>query len=511
MIKLKLLFIGIFTISSLNAQSDSKNFLSYEVSEPYQVIDAYNKMYFSYNENIISVKISGAKIIVQKIDGNSLKEVSRKEYTDFKPGFALEQVIEMNGHGYLFYSAWDRANTTEQLFARRIDFENGTIDSKDIDITKVKGKVLGGNGNKFTIVRSYDQSKILVRYKKYPEERSAAINKDNYGLMVLDNKLEQIWADEVKMPYTEKEMSLLDYTIDSEGFVYLLIDKKIDGNSNVEILIIKDGEVEKNKTEIAVENKTLVTYGFYEGANNKLLLSGYYRNSKTWGSGVDGVFNFELDNSGDILNRNMYEIPVEIMKQYVSPKSQEKIDKSEGKGNDLTMGSLRMRYLHVADDNSITIVGEVFYIVTTTTQNGTSTRYYYEDVLITKIDAKGELSWMKKLPKRQTGTNGCGIKYIRNNDNHYVIFIDNIKNLVPDINLEPETHRGGAGGFLMVNKIDDKTGDVVKASVFDLRDAKGHDLGQLSMDRIIDISENTFGVECYIGKKKDVTIKFSVD
>src|SRR5690606_17189488 len=183
-------------------------------------------------------------------------------------------------------------------------------------------------------------------------------------------------------------------------------------------------------------------------------------------------------------------------KQYTSTKEQEKIDKREDKGNDLTMGSLRMRYLHVGGDNSITIVGEVFYTVTYTTQNGTRTKYYYEDVLVTKINSNGELSWMKKIPKRQVGTSGTGIKYIRSNNNHYVLFIDNIKNLELDINTEPATHSGGRGGFLMVHKIDDETGDFIKASVFDLRDAKGYNLGQLTMNRIVDISDNTFGVEC---------------
>src|SRR5690606_15926520 len=132
-------------------------------------------------------------------------------------------------------------------------------------------------------------------------------------------------------------------------------------------------------------------------------------------------------------------------------------------------------------------------------------------VLVTKISSDGELMWMRKIPKRQTGTNGTSMKYIRNENNHYVLFIDNIKNLVPDVNEEPATHAGGRGGFLMVNKIDDETGEVTKASAFDLRDAKGYNLDQLSMGRIYDISDNTFGVECYIGKKEDVTIRFTVE
>jgi hypothetical protein len=37
-----------------------------------------------------------------------------------------------------------------------------------------------------------------------------------------------------------------------------------------------------------------------------------------------------------------------------------------------------------------------------------STTYYYEDILGSKIDATGKFEWLRKIPKRQKGTNGRG-------------------------------------------------------------------------------------------------------
>lgn len=493
-----------------SAQKNTTNFLSYKVSEPYRVFDAHVKMYLTYENNTVSVKIDGGKVLLQKIEGSSMTEVSRTEYMDFEPGFVLEQLVEMEGFAYLFYSAWDRPNTTEQLFVRKIDLSTAKFVGENENVVKVKGKVTGGNGNKFIITRSFDKSTILIKYRKQPEVRDDSVNKDNYGLMVLDDKLQTVWEEEVKMPYTESEMTVLEYTIDSEGRVYMLINKKQSQNPDIGIFIISDGEIEASKSEIAVENKSLVSYGFFEGPNNVLLLAGYYNNDNSYG-GVDGVFSFELDKNGEVTSKNMYEIPREIISQYTSARSQEKLKKSEGKGNDLSMQSLRLKSLNVADDKSIAIVGEVYFSVTTTTQNGTTTKHYYEDVLVTKISPEGELQWMRKLPKRQVGTKGAGFKYFRNENSHYVLFIDDEKNLVPDVNEEPNSHLPGRGGLLMVTKIDDESGEVTKMAALDLKDAQGYNLGQLGMGRIYDISDNTFGVECYVGKKQDVSIQFTVE
>ena len=64
--------------------------------------------------------------------------------------------------------------------------------------------------------------------------------------------------------------------------------------------------------------------------------------------------------------------------------------------------------------------------------------HYYGDVIITKIDAKGNLVWEKKMPKTQvsipqsggSSIGGLSIKYIKGKDAHYILYLDNPKNAI---------------------------------------------------------------------------------
>jgi hypothetical protein len=167
-----------------------------------------------------------------------------------------------------------------------------------------------------------------------------------------------------------------------------------------------------------------------------------------------------------------------------------------------------MRELNVYEDGSSLLVGEQHYIIQHTTRNAngvtqTTYTYHYNDILAVKIDADGELEWMKKLGKKQTGSSGQGgmsYKYMKGNGAHYFIFLDNVKNLDLALDERPAGHSDGAGGFLTAYKIDDATGAVSKVSLFDLRDVYGINVYQFKIGRIVQTGPNEIIVEVY--KKK---------
>ncbi len=66
---------------------------------------------------------------------------------------------------------------------------------------------------------------------------------------------------------------------------------------------------------------------------------------------------------------------------------------------------------------------------------------------------------MQKLPKKQVGTAGQGgmsYKYMSCNDGHYLVFLDNEKNMSLPDNKRPYMHNDGAGAFLTTYLIEDK-------------------------------------------------------
>ncbi len=529
--------IGTFTFSQEKITL-SKEF-SYDVSKPYPVTDAGIKTYFGKEGEVLSIKVDGKVVYIQKYEEKTLKQISSKVYEDFDKGFVTENIVNFANKYFLFYSAWDKPNKKEQLFVREVDFDKGQFTGKSTKLITVDGKVTGGDGNKFQIETSFDESKLLIRYRQFPESKKDNVNKDIIGMFVYDGNLEQIWGKSVKMPYTESQMNNIDYAVNNKGTAFILSEVLPNGEKNrlnkdktpnfkIKLLSITgDNGIEANDLDVEIKGKMINQVGFFEGPKDELILAGYYGNKSY--NNVDGIFMFKMTETGEMSDAVNFEIPTEIIKQYKSDKAQKKMDKKEDEGYDYSLSNMVLRDLSVAEDGSIVMVGEKYYAVTTYNSKGqSSTTYYYQEMLISKINSDGSLGWMRKLPKNQVGRNsgtsslftvtftlgggsGLGFKYINNNDAHYLLFLDNVKNINLKDNEVPKAHQDGAGGFLTGYRIDDKTGEVKKLSILDTKDAKGTELFQFQPTRIVNVSENVFGLECYKKDKEDVMIKITLN
>ena len=144
------------------------------------------------------------------------------------------------------------------------------VDGKIAGTMTRSGGFMGGFSlsvqDKFDIFRSYDKKNILVQYRKKPEVKNDKKSFDIIGLAAFDNMLNEISNREVTMPYTERRMNNLDYQLDNDGNLYLLVkvfhddsndDKKkkkdVVANYHLELFLIKNGSV---KIEISkFENK----------------------------------------------------------------------------------------------------------------------------------------------------------------------------------------------------------------------------------------------------------------
>ena len=131
-------------------------------------------------------------------------------------------------------------------------------------------------------------------------------------------------------------------------------------------------------------------------------------------------------------------------------------------------------------------------------------------MLISKIDNTGKLAWINKLPKRQEGTNskgGLSFSYMNSGKDHYLVYLDNIKNKDLPINKQPEVIKDQQVGWLSAYKIDDATGEVRKYFMFDIDDFKGMSMYQFTTKRILQTSRDEFMIEFYKKKKEDVYVK----
>lgn len=445
----------------------------------------------------------GKSISLQKFSP-SLKLTSEKiiDLKDMPKGYDVEKFLEWNGKYYWMYTTWTKSEGKERLFVQEIDINKGTFTGKITELascSKVEGDLTATGfyqmhkTNKFKIHLSNDSSKLFVYVVYPPDSRRDAKNKKKYGYWIFDNKFKQIWSDiEVYMPYTEKKMDVYDMTVDASGN-FLFLARVFNDDSEKEIVndepnfhfeIIKIGEKFSKPTTIPFkfDDKFVSQISIFQDQNNHIVCAGFYsgrdKNGKlrNIGGKVDGSFFLRLE--GDQLqniHKGFYEMPEQVFKQYESDKAKRKMEAKEEKGENNSAFNMRLRDIVFNKDGSLLLVGEEYYFVTHTYSNGrssyTTTTYYYLDILCQYIDANGNLSWTKKIPKNQIGSNsayGLGIRVLPYNGDNYIFFLDNEKNLNITPDKVPATHAAGWNGILVAVKLD-ATGDLNKIKVLDTR------------------------------------------
>ncbi|MGV3461412.1 MAG: hypothetical protein ACO1N9_13265 [Flavobacterium sp.] len=544
--KKQLLLFALLLITSLGyAQKTLSKDYTYTVSSPYKVFDAQHKLYFYKDNEILTVKVDGKEIMLQKFDnGEKIKFKSQKLYENvFPKHYQAEGVVEFNDKFYFFYSSWDGDNDKEQLYVREIDFKKGEFVGENKLMFKVDGKIAGSMGSgvsfggpfismgtvdKFDFLVSSDKRKMLIQYRKKPKVKRDVKSWDIIGVHAYEGDLEAKYNNELKMPYTERRMDVLDYTIDRQANAYILAkvyhddsndDKKrrrdTEANYHMELFRIPAGTDKFDITKIEVKDKFVNGMSIFEGPGDYMVCAGFYNNGKNAKS-ADGMMVFKVKRDGDIYDKSFNEIPLEIVNQNLSAKQKRKNEKKEkkkeeeGEGEGAEIRAFTMDKVVVENDGSIVLLGEQYYTVTHYSQKHTYTSYHYEDILITKIDPSGKMSWIKKLPKKQAGLNGQGgmsYKHFFVNDIHYVLYLDNVKNFnLPD-DKRPAVHSDGKGGYFTSYKIDDATGEAKSGSVFDMRNVDDMTMYQFSVGRIIEISKDEFAIEFYKKKKEDVMMK----
>lgn len=523
-------FILLLACADVFPQAPSGDF-RYTVSPPYRVVDAESKYYFYQEDEIMMVKIRGRRVTIQKFNARSMKFLKIKVHEDMPKGYVMESLRKVGDHYYLFYSLWDRGNETEQLFHREIDFDAGSFVRPGKPLLKIKGRLTGffsggsiwgmGVTDKFGFNVSFDEAKLLIQYRRKPTIRDDSKNYDVIGFNMYDADLEELWSEEVKMPYTEAEMNNLDYSVDADGNAFILASVYNEASrttSHIELLRIEHGTGDLEKTEIKVGTMFIKNIWLYEGPKEYMVCAGFYSKMKS-SDGADGVFLSKVSKEGEVSDIAKYEIPLSVLQQYTSARSQKKSSKKD-KNNAAEFDELELRDVIIADDGSIVMIGEQYFIRvhTTYSSDGKSRTYYtyhYNDMLITKINPDGELAWMKKLPKRQTGRKGrggMGYKYVydEKNDSHFLLFLDNLKNMELGLDKVPANHADGAGGFLTAYKINGDDGAVTKASIFNVKDVNGTSVYQFQTGRIFSTEPGEIMVEVYKKKKEDVMIRIKV-
>lgn len=503
----------------LSAQQFSNDFVC-DGSRSYEVIDG-KKTYHVVGDFAYSIKTKGRDVSIQKFDIKEMKEVKRKVYEDFLPksmnvygAAGNEFVIKMQG-GRIFYlySEYKKSDGVVKLKARELNKENCTFSGTPLTLITpsrpATSRPYTFNYGSFFIRTSLDTSNLLVSYRLDPLKRNDSQNFDQLGYHVFDTDLNEIWADEKTMPYTEKDMNNLNVNIMNNGTVYMLA--FITVNRSLEILRIAPEGVSTQQVPI-IRDMRAPTFKMREDHDGNLICCGFYmdnvnaRRAEKEGFMANGLYYFEVTPSGEVINLHDSEFPLELIQQYSTDKEKadaaKRAEKSVGGFSKLIMVSCT-----IDPNGGAVVVGERNYICK-------GDDLCSSNVIVMRLDQTGKVKWLKHLPKEQRSTRnsweGLGVKYIRGGDAHYLLFLDNIKNLELPLDQNPSLHVDGAGGYLTAFKIDEESGDVERHTLLNVREFKGKELFQFSTSRIFKANDNVFLTEVYIKGKKDIMVKMEL-
>jgi hypothetical protein len=545
---------------------------TYKVSEPYKVFDAKKKYYFAESNEAMALKFDGDNINIQKFNTDKPSLIKEKLYDKFLPkNYAVEGVEVVDGKYYVFFSSWDGDNDKEQLFAIGVDFATGEFVGTPKLLFQVNGKVAGtmaqasgfmsfsiGVVDKFEVLQSYDKKNILVEYRKKPEVKNDKKSFDIIGLYAFDGNLNKLSGHEVTMPYTERRMNNLDYQLDNKGTLYLLAKvyhddsnddkkKKKDtiANYHVEMLSIKQGTDKVVVSKFENNDKFVNKLWIFDTDKDYLICGGLFSNGKGLKrrSGFmlannhhynsyddsDGIVIMKVHPDGSMYDQVYYDIPVEILNEYESAKTKKKNAKQEEKGESAKFADLELKDLSIDSAGNIILIGEQTYKIWHNRNGGGGFgmggggfgmggngyyTYHYDDILVSKITADGQLAWMKKIPKTQFGAQGKGgmsYKYFNANNSHYFVFLDNIKNIDLPLEKEPAIHSDGQGGYLTAVKISDSDGTLKKGSILNAREVEDFGIYQFATGRVFKTGEGSFMLEAYKKKKEDIMVKVTLN
>jgi hypothetical protein len=488
-----------FTALTTLTFAQSKKF-TFKLGSEYELPRKAEDLSFFGNDKdgIVNMGLKKEELTILRFDPKTLAQSTEKiiELPGMTKNFNSEGVIDFTGKYYWMHSDWDKSSETESLFYDKVDVVSGKItesNKKLFDANRISGSsaIMTGfyrykMGGKYEFNFDADNTKLLVSYRLAPEEKNDKKSYDKIGFYVYDENMNKLWSNEFTMPYTEQIMDNIDFSIDSKGNAYMLAKvyesekrKEVDKETGAagyhyEVLKFTKDSKKIINTTITIGDYFIKAASLIENTAHDMVIACTY-SKKAKSNGTDGVFLALMDQTGKInkYKNGYYEFPLEELEKFESARSKRKMERKK----DYEAPNLSVRNIVVEADGSLFIALEEYYVESTTyydSRGGSRTTYtyYYEDILGAKISKTGNFDWLRKIPKKQKGSNGRGTmsyKLVSDETGYYFMFLDNKKNEDIAEDEVPKYHVDGFGGQVVVGKIDN-LGNISREIVFDTRE-----------------------------------------
>ena len=374
---------------------------------------------------VIAATTRGSATLV-KLDKN-LSEQYRNDFNKELKGKEFEQFFVLQNKLYILASDYNNKEKTMDLLVSAIDNTSGELQGDWMPLASLQ-KEDKKDAIQFKLSYNEDSTRMILVSTIAGKERNS------YQVQQFDKNLKPIGRPtSIFNEFEPKTFQLEDviYTNTNRivlvGRVYAYEEGKkkkakfLDfSNYNIRIYDEK-GKMQTN-LNTTINGKWMVSTKVVQQPGNDLVLASFYSNDKK-GKEVDGLLVQRIDpTSGQVLNTSEKSLTTSLISTVEEAtnddnddeskqerKEREKLEKLKNENEGFSRYMKFSNILYTAD-KGLVILAEKYhhYTYTTTTMTGqnqwqTTTYSVYEcgDLMMTKIDAAGAISWLHVLPKQQ--------------------------------------------------------------------------------------------------------------
>ncbi len=407
-------------------------------------------------DDIIGSDESGIYVIKKMFKGNSPLLIERYNHKMIlekslptkiggkKDERSYEYGAQIDGKLFLFTTMLDRKSKTILLFMQHIDSK--TLKPSD-KLTKVGtiGYSIGSkvNSGSFTYQISADEKRILIYYS-LPTKKGE--NKKFFYHMY-DSNLNKLWEKKIALSYQQELIEVVDIEISKNGDLFLLsrifqneVTDEIKGRPNYHYQISaysNNGNTIK-QYPIFLGDRFITDMKIVLNDNGDIICGGFYSDSGTMS--INGSYFLKINlESKEIISINFKEFGLDVITQNMTDKQKQKAKRREARGKDIEFFQYDLNDIVLLENGGAILIGEQYFFRVATYNDSqgnlrTTSHYFYNDIIVTSINARDQISWTERIAKRQHTINDGGFyssySLLIANDQLNFIFNDNINNLV---------------------------------------------------------------------------------
>lgn len=473
---MKLFYILIFIVfgSQLFGQTNlSKD--SYELSWSKAYKDAreseYRFILGDNNDQILALSPNRKNIIINLFDSNNVLLQTSTLFNKIKTKENSELIsfTQINNEFWAFYTILSNKNKTEQLFTQRFDVDEMTLLEDPILLSSIGFKKAVFNSNRFEIIFSRDNSKILICADKtaYSQSMNRIISSDsmNLELICFSGSFDKLWTNELLLPYNRKFFHFYDFILDNEGNFHLLGEKYTKGtvrrdkgksNYYFNLWSIFDKGMRLVKNEISLNDQFISDLKFELDSDNNLIGLGFYSDNTSYTA--KGLYYLKYEKE---TGRELKDTLINFS-NHLLEKNQFRTSNKKENSQLNELYNFSIHHLLIDSNNYLKIIAEQDFKKKYASQktaylnnwdptrlkrsnNGTfsqenldnsRTNFINNNIIILKLHPNGDVIWSETIGKRQVAHSEENqfTSYVlhQNKDDLYFVYNDNIKNYNPE-------------------------------------------------------------------------------